>query len=128
MLSAGDAGRSSIGRRAGSLAAGKLVEAEPVGDATGEVLVDVAQVGDHPLADVQALALAQLEHEGVDDVVLLDGCLADQELAGLAVVVGERLGPDPSLRPGSSAGKVGNPPLGSSRGPPSRRSTSSVRS
>ena len=73
------------------------VEAQAVGDASGEVLVDVAEVGNHAGADAGLFALAQLEHEGVDDVLLLDRCLADVELAGLAVVVGEAQGADPLL-------------------------------
>ena len=73
-------------------------EAETVGDTSGEVLVDVAQVGDHAGADAGLLALAQLEHERVDDVLLLDRCLAHVELASLAEVVGEALRADPLLR------------------------------
>ena len=57
------------------------VEAEPVCDALGEALVDVAQVGDHPSANPGLLALAQLEDECIDDMGLFDGCLADVELA-----------------------------------------------
>ena len=130
MLSAGDAGRSVIGSRNG--AARRRAAASrprPVGDAPGEVVVDVAQVGDHPLADVDALALAQLEDEGVDDVVLLDRCLADEELAGLAVVVGERLRADPALRPGLLVGERQEPAVGILARPGRRRrSTSSARS
>ena len=105
MLRAGDSGRSVIGSRNGAAGVGHGIEAETLGDAAGEVVVDVAQVGDHPLADVDALALAKLEDEGVDDVVLLSGCLADEELAGLAVVVAERLRADPALRPGFLVGE-----------------------
>ena len=63
MLSAADGGRSVIGGRAGVLAGRQLGQAEAVGDGRGERLVDVAQVGDHALADGGALDLRQLEDE-----------------------------------------------------------------
>ena len=119
MLSADDGGRSVIGWRAGADGVGERVEAKALGDASGEVLVDVAQVGHHPRADAGLLELRQLEHERVDDVRLLDRRLADVELAGLAVVVGETFRPDPLLRRRRSAGEGREPPTGSSRGPPS---------
>ena len=113
MLSAGDGGRSVIGWRAGNRRFGERVEPQPGGDPPGEVVVDVAQVGDHPGADAGLLALAQLEHEGVDDVGLLDRGLADVELAGLAVVVGEasRSG-RAALVPSIGSSKVRKPPSG----------------
>ena len=56
--------------------------------------------------------LAQLEHERVGDVLLLRRRLADVELAGLAVVVGEALGPEPALLAARRArGNVRNPLL-----------------
>ena len=50
---------------------GKLGQAEVGGHRTGQVLVDVAQPGDHPGADRDLVALAELEGERVDDVPLL---------------------------------------------------------
>ena len=67
---------SRSGAAAGFEAAGSVGHAEPVGDPLGEVLVDVAQVGDHALADVGPLDLAELEDERVGDVLLLDRRLA----------------------------------------------------
>ena len=64
--------------------------------------------------------LAELEHECVDNVLLLDVGLADEELAGLAVVVGEAFGPQPPLGAGLvalAAGVGAKPAAGSSRGP-----------
>jgi hypothetical protein len=48
---------------------------------------------DHALADVHPLALGELEYQGVADVLLLDRRLADEELAGLAVMVREAARP-----------------------------------
>ena len=76
---------------------GERVEAQADGNASGEVLVDVAEVGHHACPDPSLFTLAQLEHEGVDDVGLLDRGLADVELTGLAVVIAEALRPHPLL-------------------------------
>ncbi len=97
MLSAGDGGRSLTGRAAGGVAGGSCARPSPAADRLRQLIVDVAEVGDHASPDVGALDLAQLEHEGVDDVLLLDRLLAAEELAGLAVVIGEALRADPTL-------------------------------
>jgi hypothetical protein len=48
--------------------------------------VHIAQPGDYALTDAGPLALAELEDERVDHVLLFDLGLADEELPGLAVV------------------------------------------
>ena len=73
MLSVGDGVEVEVGRRPPALACvGQRGMPRPSAMRGGEVLVDVAQVGDHPLADVGPLDLGELEGEGVDDVLLLD--------------------------------------------------------
>ena len=86
---------------------GQLGQAEAAGDRPGQVLVYVAERGHHPAADRRLAALAELEGERVDDVLLLDVGLADEELACLAVVVGEAFRPQPPLGPGLVALAVG---------------------
>ena len=121
MLSAGETAQVLPGRRAGGWRrVGQVIQAEAVGDRLGQVLVDVEQAGHHPRADAGPVALAQLEGERVGDVLLLDRGLAEVELPGLAVVVGEALRPQPPLR-ARLVGRVAAEPAlaGSSRGPPS---------
>ena len=68
---------------------------------------------------VERLDLAQLEHERVADVALLDRVLAQVELPGLAVVVGEALRAQPPLLAALLGGeRLGSRSPGSSRGPP----------
>ena len=97
-------GRRQVSGRARPPARGRRQRrhAQPVGDAAGQVLVGVAQVGHHALPDVGPLDLAQLEREGIGDVLLLDRGLAAEEQAGLAVVVGEARSPQAPL--GSALG------------------------
>ena len=52
---------------------------------------------DHALPDHRCLNLAQLEREGGCDVRLLTRGLADEELARLAVMIGEALGAQTAL-------------------------------
>ena len=94
----GDGGRSVIGGRAGVEASGNVASrsASPTRLAKSSSTL-------RRLATIRARmpgcsALAQLEHEGVNDVVLLDRGLTDEELAGLAVVVGEPVRAHPLLR------------------------------
>ena len=71
-------------------------------------------------ANVGPLDLAQLEHQRVADVLLLDRRLADEELPRLAVVVGKALRAQPQLRARRPPpGSVRKPRVGFSRGPPS---------
>ena len=65
--------------------------ADAVGDAVREALVDVQEDVDHALADVLGLDLAELEAEGVDDVLLLRVGHAAPEHRRLAEVVVEAL-------------------------------------
>ena len=53
---------------------------------------------DHALADHGLDAFAQLEHERVAEMVLLDRRLADVELSRLTVMIGECLRSLPHLR------------------------------
>jgi hypothetical protein len=119
-----------VGSRQGlSKCAGRVTSGEGLRGHAGEVRVDVAQVGDHPFADVDSLDLAELECECVDDASLLDGGLAAVELACLAVVISEALRSRASLvarlarreRPEAALGVLALSALG-------RRSTSSARS
>ena len=84
--------------------------------------VDMRQHAHHALADRRRLHLAQLEAEGLDDVLLLGRPLAVPEQRRLAEVVGELLAPLPHLRPverlrvGHEApGRPGRPGTGSRR-------------
>ena len=88
MLSASEGGRSVIGARAGGAASGSA-QAQAVGHLGGQVLVDVAQMRDHALANARRFDLAQFEGQRIGDVLLLDRRLADEELARLAIMVGE---------------------------------------
>jgi hypothetical protein len=72
----------------------------------------------HPRADVGALDLRQLEHQRIADMLLLDRQLADQELARLAIMVGEAFGTHSELGSVLDAAKLVKPRCGSSRGPP----------
>jgi hypothetical protein len=67
------------------------VDADPLGDAPGQILVDVEEQVAHPLADVQVLDLPELELPRADDVALLGVALAVPEQRGLGEVVVERL-------------------------------------
>ncbi len=75
----------------------KLSKAKPVRYGLGEAGIDVQQMRDHAGSDVRPFDLAQLEGEGVADVFLLDRRLAQVELPGLAVMVGEAFGAQPAL-------------------------------
>ena len=100
-------GRAGHARLAGGRGRrGQLAQAETLGDRGGELLVHVSQPGHHPGPDLVPFALAQLEDESVGDVPALDVGLADVELAGLAVVVGEALRSQPALGPAISSGKL----------------------
>ncbi len=68
---------------------GQALQAQPARHHLGQLVVDIAQVGDHPFTDILPLAFAELEHQGVADMLLLDIGLADEELPRLAVVVAE---------------------------------------
>ena len=99
MLSAGDGGRSVIGGRAGADGV-RAARSRRSPSATRRAKSSSTL---RRLATIRARMpgcshLRQLEHERVDDVRLLDRRLADVELAGLAVVVGEALRADPLLR------------------------------
>ena len=60
-------------------------------------------------SDVDPLDLAQLEHQRVANVLLLDLLLAAEEHAGLAVMIGERLRADARLWPLNRRGKTLEP-------------------
>ena len=66
----------------------------------------LTQVGDEAGADVRPLHLAELEGEGVGDVLLFDRGLADEELSRLAVVIGEALGSEARLLGGDRLGEA----------------------
>ena len=87
----GDGFRSLRVGRAAVAGLGISFSRRPSATVFAEILVDVEQVRDHARADRRGLNLAQLEGQGVGDVVLFGLGLADVELPGLAVVIGERL-------------------------------------
>ena len=66
-----------------------LFKTKPVGDILRQFIVDVQEMGDHPLSDFEILDLAQLECKGVGYVGLLNWGLADIELARLTIVIGK---------------------------------------
>ena len=71
MLSASEGSRSSrVGCAAG--AGFGNCNAKAIRDRGGEVLMDVDEMRHHADANVRPLDLAQLEHQGVADVLLLD--------------------------------------------------------
>ena len=122
MLSAGE-GLRSCGRPGG---VGRLAASPSAGGPSATVSASASSMfsrcDDHPLADRRRLDLAQLEGQRVGDVPLLDLGLADEELPGLAVVVGEASpARTRSFGPSSGVGKgCGSPARGDSRGPPLR--------
>ena len=66
-------------------------------DASGQILVDLGEHAQHPLADRQGVDLAQLEAEGLHDMPLLRRGLAVPEQGRLAEVVEELLAARPLL-------------------------------
>ena len=91
-------GRAASGpRRRGGRAlevgqvAGDLVDADALGDAAGQVLVDVEEQVAHPLADVEVVDLPELELPGAHDVPLLRVGLAVPEQRRLGEVIVEGL-------------------------------------
>lgn len=93
------------------------LQAEGVADLFPQGFIDVEKMRDHPLADHRRLHLAQFEGQGVGDVALLGRRLADEELPGLAVMVGKALGADAQLGPLLLGRKWRKPFMGDSRGP-----------
>ena len=79
-----------------------------VGHALRQRLVDVAQMRQHPLADMDQRDLGQLEHQRRDDMALFDVGQRAEEHPRLAVVVGEGLGPDAQLFGRRLAAQVGD--------------------
>ena len=95
MLSVGDGLRSCRVGLAAVRRLRHLLQPQALGDRLRPAPASMlSRCDDHPRADRRGLDLAQLERQGVGDVALLDLGLADVELPGLAVVVGERLRPD----------------------------------
>ena len=117
MLSAGDGSRSWRVGTAASAGLGIVARPSFSADLGGQRLVDVEQMRDHPLADDRRLHLAQLEGQRRGDVVLLRRGLADEELPGLAVVVGKALGAEANLRAFLDIGERAETALGDSLGP-----------
>ena len=91
-------------------------------DALGQILVDVAQIAEHPQSHRLQRHLRQFEGEGRRDMRLLDVGLRAEEQARLAVMVGERIRTDAELFAGVVALVVDRDrrkPCSLSRGPPS---------
>ena len=106
MLRAGDGSMSLAGTGASAGTIGSR-HAQARRDAQGQGLVDVDQAGQHRLAHARDDALAELEHQGGDDVVLLRLGLAGEEQPRLGVVVGEGSRAAPAAaRPPPALGKV----------------------
>jgi hypothetical protein len=59
--------------------------------------MNVAQMGNHALPDIGPFDFAQLEHQRIAEMLLLNGRLADEEEPRLAVVIGEAFRPQPDL-------------------------------
>ena len=93
------------GVTAAEAAAGNSHDPQTIGDGLSEVGVDIEQVADHAFANRREFAFAEFEHQRIGDVALLNQCLADVELAGLAVMVGKAFRAQPHLRAFGLLGK-----------------------
>ena len=90
MDSAGE-GAISILARAG-FDGFRQIDAEPRRDARGQILIDIAEIGDHARRDLLQLDFRKFKHERGGDVRALAIGLRLPEQRRLAVMIGEQLG------------------------------------
>ena len=98
MLNDFDFPRSERTSTAGTAALIFPLRPSPAATLSGQSPIDIRKMGNHSLADGRFFDLAQFENQCRGDMFLLDRCLADVELASLAVVVGKTRRPQPDLR------------------------------
>jgi hypothetical protein len=87
-----------------------------MGDAFGEILIDMTQMSDDGLAHLNMLHLRKFENERGRDVRLLISSLAAIELPCLAVVVGKAFCADAAFVSRSFTSALRKPVVGLSRG------------
>ncbi len=83
MLSAGEGLQIAIDLASRLIGSGMSPITQAIGNGLGQILVDIQQVRNHADADIHLVNFNSVQDEGIGDVLLLHGCLADIKLTRL---------------------------------------------